>query len=93
MPHGMTQGATEGGWHHRGRMNDYAFAHEFDDAPGLAALADFEGKGRSSVVGDEARADLTRRQGARGERGSTIGGAGGFAAGAAGDAASEDLAF
>eukprot|EP01050_Picozoa_sp_SAG11_P023608 SAG11_NODE_4791_length_1765_cov_2.259304_1_plen_88_part_10 len=43
------QGVTEGGWYHRGRVNDYAFAHEFDDTVSLAALEEYEGNGRRSV--------------------------------------------
>eukprot|EP01050_Picozoa_sp_SAG11_P001213 SAG11_NODE_51_length_19848_cov_37.780698_16_plen_216_part_00 len=39
------QGATKGGWDHRGRVNDYAFAHEFDDTVSLAALEEYEGNG------------------------------------------------
>eukprot|EP01050_Picozoa_sp_SAG11_P020875 SAG11_NODE_3602_length_2345_cov_3.522262_4_plen_75_part_00 len=38
---------------HRERVDDYAFAHEFEDAAGLAALEEYrnERNGRPSVVG------------------------------------------
>eukprot|EP01050_Picozoa_sp_SAG11_P006527 SAG11_NODE_510_length_8851_cov_25.360718_2_plen_152_part_00 len=87
------QGATEGGLDHRGRVNDYAFAHEFDDSSGLAALEEYERNGRKSVVGSETPTD-SGRQGADGVRNSIVGDAGGgFAAGADSSGALEDSAF
>ena len=81
------QGAMEGGWDHRGRVNDYAFAHEFDDTVSLAALEEYEGNGRRSVVWTD-----PGRDGADGVRGSIVGDAGGSAAGADNSGAPEDPA-
>eukprot|EP01050_Picozoa_sp_SAG11_P001663 SAG11_NODE_75_length_18024_cov_5.885356_10_plen_142_part_00 len=77
----------------RGRANEYAFAHEFDDSVGLAALGEYGGNGRKLVVGSGAPTD-PGRQGADGVRGSIVGDAGGgFAAGADSSGALEDPAF
>eukprot|EP01050_Picozoa_sp_SAG11_P007813 SAG11_NODE_662_length_7875_cov_17.557613_1_plen_152_part_00 len=80
---------------HRGRVNDYAFADEFDDFVGLFALEEYERhtSSRKSVVGSETPTD-SGRQGLVFVRGSTVGVVGGGSAGGGGGSgATEDPAF